>query len=651
MTTPFFPRALVTIVLLLAAALRWYEPGWVEYKYDEAHITGMALAVARGEGFPLLSGGTTLGIPRAALVVYLLAVPLRLLAPRPETAVWLTAALGVLAVALTYRLGRRLGGETVGWAAALYMAANPWLVAYDRKLWAHIQVVLSVALLLVAWQWIVERRVRAGFWLPVLAALQLLSHVLALVQALSWAAVPLLARSANLGPQPRLWRRSWLWGMAVALALLMPYGWALVPALFASPSWPALSDRMTTAWPPAWQSASRLFGGYDIAALTGLPTTADRRWQMASVLAVPVLILIGLGLVRVALWLRRPVQRRQASLLLAWTAGPTLALLAAPLPVAQQYWTVLLPLPALYFALGLHTVTSMAGRRQRPVLTALAAGLAAVWVSNWSVVLAAVTTGAGGMAFGIPLARWQNTLTAVRTWAAHLGIEQVRVAVRGVDPGQEGDPAVVATLIGNPPFARFVAPSAPPALLLADDQESLYLWTLADAEGEAQLAAWGELVWEGFLAQDLPRPRLYRLPAFRTAAFDFVRLPTAAVFADAGIELVGYRLTAVPTAPGVVEALLIWQITQPSAAVRTRDVTAFNHILAAPGGERLAQVDGLALLSRDWWPGDVLIQPYRVTLPPGTYIWRLGLYSRTDGGRFTLPDGRDAVDLGPFVVE
>jgi hypothetical protein len=65
----------------------------------------------------------------------------------------------------------------------------------------------------------------------------------------------------------------------------------------------------------------------------------------------------------------------------------------------------------------------------------------------------------------------------------------------------------------------------------------------------------------------------------------------------------------------------------------------------------VAQVDGLALLSRDWWPGDVLIQPYRVTLPPGTYLWRVGLYSRTDGGRFTLPDGRDAVDLGPFRVE
>jgi hypothetical protein len=649
-TSPCFRRAPIAIILLLAAALRWYEPGWVEYKYDEAHITGMALAVARGEALPLLSGGTTLGIPRAALVVYLLAVPLRLLAPRPEAAVWLIAALGVLAVALTYRLGRRLGGETVGWVAALYMAANPWLVAYDRKLWAHIQVVLSVALLLAAWQWIVMRRPRAGFWLPVLAALQLLSHVLALVQALSWATAPFLARYESPGPKPRLGRRPWLWGMAVAMALLSPYGWALAQAMLPSPSWPVLSDGVAAAWPPAWSSAFRLFGGSGIAALTGLPGTADRRWQMADVLAAPVWVGIGLGMVRAALWLRHPPQRRQGSLLLAWTAGPTLALLAAPLPVAPQYWTVLLPLPALYFALGLTAATAWLGRRQRPALAAAGAALAAVWVSSWLAVLAAVSTGAGGTAFGIPLARWQHTLTAVRTWAAHLRVEEVRVAVRGVDPGQEGDPAVVATLIGNPPFARFVAPSSPPALLLAADRESLYLWTLADAEGEAQLAAWGELVWEGFLAQDLPRPRLYRLPAFAPAAFDIMPPPTAAVFADAGMALVGYRLAAPPTA-GVVEALLIWQVTQPPAAVRARDVTAFNHILKVADGERVAQVDGLALLSRDWWPGDVLIQPYRVTLPPGTYLWRVGLYSRTDGGRFTLPDGRDAVDLGPFRVE
>ena len=45
------------------------------------------------------------------------------------------------------------------------------------------------------------------------------------------------------------------------------------------------------------------------------------------------------------------------------------------------------------------------------------------------------------------------------------------------------------------------------------------------------------------------------------------------------------------------------------ADVRQRDMTAFNHVVTG-GGEGVAQVDGLSLLSRDWWPGDVLVQRY-----------------------------------------
>ncbi|MCX7852800.1 MAG: glycosyltransferase family 39 protein [Caldilineales bacterium] len=633
-------RVGIFTILLLAAALRWYELGLVEYKYDEAHITGLAQAVARGEALPILSGGTSPGIPRAALVVYLQAVALRLLAPRPEAAVWLTAALGVVAAALTYRLGRRLGGEMTGTVAALYMAANPWLVAYDRKLWAHIQVVLSVALLLLAWDLVVRARPRAAFWLPVLAALQMLSHVLALVQALSWPVAALLARREG-------WRRPGLGGMAVALALLAPYGWALARVLVGNRRLPAWSARTEGGWPPAWESAFRLFGGDGIAALAGLPTTADRRWQLAAALAVPVLALIGLGMLRAALWLRHPRQRRRAALLLGWTVGPTLVLLAAPWPVAQQYWTVLLPLPALYFALGWTAILVPVGRWRGRITAAALTGLAAVWVGSWLAVLAAVATGAGGMAFGAPLARWQDTLAVVREWTTRLGIEQVRVAARGVDPALEGDPAVVTSLIGNPPFARFVASSSPPALLLSADRESLYLWTLGDAAGEAQIAALGEPVWEGFLAYDLPRPRLYRLPAFRPDDFGITLLPTPAVFPDAGMALIGYRLSVDGE---TVEAVLVWRVTAPPPTVGTRDLTAFNHIVDVASGERVAQADGLALLSRDWWPGDVLVQPYRVALPAGAYLWRVGLYSRVDGGRILLPDGRDALDLGPFRV-
>ena len=153
-------------VLLLAAALRWMQPGLVEFKYDEVNITRQALGLVGGGPLPVLSGGTTLGIQRGALDVYLLALPLALLGKHIEAAVWGLAALGVIAVALTYVLGRRVNGPATGLLAALFMAANPWLIAYDRKLWAHIQVVFSVLLLLLAWDVVVRRRRWAGLLVP-----------------------------------------------------------------------------------------------------------------------------------------------------------------------------------------------------------------------------------------------------------------------------------------------------------------------------------------------------------------------------------------------------------------------------------------------------------------------------------------------------
>jgi len=56
-------------------------------------------------------------------------------------------------------------------------------------------------------------------------------------------------------------------------------------------------------------------------------------------------------------------------------------------------------------------------------------------------------------------------------------------------------------------------------------------------------------------------------------------------------------------------------------------------------------------LSRDWWPGDVLIQPYSLALPVGTYRWRTGIYSRQDGGRAQATTGGDSVDLPRFAVK
>jgi hypothetical protein len=373
-------------------------------------------------------------------------------------------------------------------------------------------------------------------------------------------------------------------------------------------------------------------------------------------LAILIAILIVAGVVRTVVWARGGSRTLGARLLLAWTVGPVVALSLGVIPVATQYWTVLLPLPALYLALGLEGCGAWLARRVSP--RAVGAGVAAVacavalcWVGSYGALLAAVDAGAGARAFGVPLARWQQVLTATREAAVDLRTQEVRVAVDGVDPGYDSEPAAVAMLIGNPPWARFVAPQEPAALLLSHGP-SLYLWAIDDPETKALLGKVGELIWQKPLGDGHAAASLYRLPPAEAAdlGIPFVRLSPEPVF-DAGMALTGYAFPESVRAGEEIVVTLVWRVLDPSPEVRQRDFTAFNHVVDA-SGERVAQVDGLALLSRDWWPGDVLVQRYKIAGPePGTYNWRVGLYSRADGGRSQVAAGGDSVDLGLLIVQ
>jgi hypothetical protein len=515
-----------------------------------------------------------------------------------------------------------------------------------------------------------------------LAAMQLLAHLLALLQALSWLMALLVA--------PRRWlRREMEFGLLAAAALLAPYLWALGQRGVNLPAGPAESvARAGTAPAAALSAAARLLTGEGLHVLAALPRSASAAWQITDALLWPLVALLAIGLLRtvvssfdrrnIALHGRSETSATRpglsgagARLLLAWTVAPAFPLVFGPLQPPLQYWTALLPLPALYLALGLDWAVGGAIRIVASVASASAAAeltrstnrravagwalalvpalaLSGVWVASYGDLLAAVGRGAGAVTFGPSLAAWNAAVGAARAWADRLGTQEVRVAVNGVDPGYDGEPAAVAALIGNPPFARFVAPTSPSALLLAHDRPSLYLWAVDAPETERQLAQLGELVWAGELAAGHPPARLYRLPP-AAAGLDIQRLDPPPVF-DVGLMLVGYKLPEAARAGTPFEAILVWRVLDPPPTVRTRDLTAFNHILDAQG-KSAAQADGLALLSRDWWPGDVLIQPYSLALPAGTYRWRTGIYSRQDGGRAQATMGGDSVDLPRFAVK
>ncbi len=544
-------------ILLLAAWLRWSQPSVVEFKYDEAHIFHLSRNVAAGVSLPLLTGGTSLGIERPPLDVYLLALPAAAAGGHPEAAVWLLGALGVVAVALTYCLGRALGGPAVGILAALFMATNPWLVHYDRKLWAHIQVALSVALLLLAWEVVVRQRARAAFLFFVLAALQLLTHVLAVVQALSWVGAVLIA--------PRRWRtKATAYGLVAGILLMAPYLAALAAfSRSTETSGDGLASEFGLRLGLGWGQLAALIGGSGIASLAGAFTSSSPWWQAASSLGWLVLALTIAGLVQVMLWARRGPHAPGARLLLAWGAGPLLALSLAA-PVFPQYWTVLAPLPALLFAAGaramVHGIESLLARRKPATagrriawvwvgMVTLAAIIALVWIGSYQRLLTVIAQGGGADAFGVPLLRWQAAAATAKDWAQRSGTDQVLAAVQGVDPRFEDEPAVMTALMRAPVAARFVAPSspfalvdtryelepavqaltaggrywpydeypsAPGALALDETQPTLLLWTIDRPDWQETLSTLGEVVWQGQLASDRVPATLYRLPARAT---------------------------------------------------------------------------------------------------------------------------------------
>lgn len=640
------------VVLLLAAALRWSAPDLVYYTYDEADQVARATGLTVRDGLArFLGGGTQVGLERSALHAWLLSLPLAAGGGRVEAAIWWMGALGVVAVALGYRLGAAVGGPCCGVLTALFLAANPWIVQGDRRLWAHVYLVLSVAIPWLAWEALVQRHRRALIALPIVAVLQLMTHLIALLQALSWPVALIMT--------PRAWlRRAFALGLLAAGLLLAPYAWALLaqtdwdalqaPALSRDAPklhWEALTSSHT--WPPLLRLTS------------GLPVTrraifsGEWGWAVALLFA-----LTGIGLLRL---LRDAFDRQRgvgARLILFWPVLPLLVLALRPLPVHEQYWTVLTPFPALFAALGLDQVRRLLpGPGVRATVTVLIAlVITAVWLPIHAAELTAFAQGERGTT----LRFWRAVVDNATDQAHADNLNSVRFIVNGRDPAVNGEAAAVATLLGTsaraqgtaPLFARFVEASRPPGLLLAQAEPSLHM-VLSDASAqESALAQMGDLVWSRVPQGAHGMARLYRTPAYDPNQLGVTPLVPAPRF-DAGLQLVGTRLPAA-RADQAATYTLVWAVFAQTPDATTRALTAFNHILDADGG-MAAQTDGLSLLSRDWWTGDLLVQSYSLTLPAGDYTWRAGLYSLLDGGRAYLLEGLeqgewiDHVDI-PFTV-
>ena len=227
MPKPRLTTLLLIVILTLAAVLRLGWPGLTEFKYDEATIARLALALVHEGRLPTHGLTSSLVIPHPPLTAYLLAIPFAI-SRDPALAVLFSGALGVVAVWLTYVLGRRYFGERVGLLAAALFASAPWAIFYSRKIWSQNVPAISLGFMLALYAVVVERKPKALIWallgLGALMGLHLGGVAFAVIFALTFALHPRALRVAfppEEGPL-RKYRRAAI-GLAGLLLLMAPY--------------------------------------------------------------------------------------------------------------------------------------------------------------------------------------------------------------------------------------------------------------------------------------------------------------------------------------------------------------------------------------------------------------------------------------------
>jgi hypothetical protein len=635
--------AVLAALLVLAAFLRLGWPGITEFKYDEAATLRRAMAFVREGEWPVGTTSSVAGIPQSPLKAYLLALPLAVW-PDPAAAVLFLGALGVATVWMTYEMGRRYFGPPVGLIAAALLAASPWMIFYDRKLWAQNVPIFTLLFFLALFKLLVDRENWAiAVLLPALAALVGLyigGGVMGVVLILAFALHPRIVIDSLRAEAPA---KRFLWpalGAAGMVIVLLPY---LIPHagdLLAAVTSPGASDgpavERSAAALTRIEYAAQVATGFDFHALAG-----DRWRDFYAGLPIPnlngpldgtLVALIVAGMLYVALkavWLRvrggREADARSTActLLALWLWVPVAVWTASGLaPFPHRYYSVL---PAQVYAAAV-LLTDAAGwlserewgryppARVKRALAALG-GFWLVVLTGWHVVLYGgmlrfVTREPVNGGHGPPAREVWSAARLARSLAAPDGLPLV-VYTDGDDPEHEDGAAQFDALLGD----------LDPILVEADGVTVLPPGRYVEVRSEGGRVAYVE---------EKPAPPRRDEPGM-------------ARFAN-GVDLLDVD-TGGPVRPGEeLPVTLTWRIwTWPPERVDYHVTVR----LADGGGAQIAQVDAAFLRVDGWRIDEVITTDFRLAVPPetpsgGDLRLVVGLYVYAPGEE---PRGVDYLDV------
>jgi 4-amino-4-deoxy-L-arabinose transferase-like glycosyltransferase len=703
---------LITAILLVAALLRTYDLGDVPLglEHDEVATWHMVDLVLEGH-FPLYFEE---GYGHEPLFNYLTAIPVALFGPNWLGLRFWAPWFGVLAVAATYALLRRMAGPLVALAGSGFHATTVWALFFNRLglrlnqlpfllcvtaycFWRGFEATSSAARLRARLAWFAA----AGACMGTTFYTYMSSRTVPLIFAAF--ALYLLARERWWTERGACRRPGWgqiasrWWPMLVAF---------LVAALVMAPLALYLLDRPAVSEIPQREGQvnmplQELLSGNPRpvvenawALLKMWNIDGERYWQLnvshRPVFAEPISGLLFWAGLLWALWhWREP----RMVLLLLWAGfGMLPSLLTSEAP---SWPRTMLASPAALALPGIAVAAAQQRLASCPVRLLRDVGVCAVarWVLTGLLALSLLLT--AGMTWRDLIVRWpahprvryafQSSLTEALRYLDATD-DPSPVVAAGLSP-HDMDPWTERTTLRRDDLdlrwvdtrSALLLPSTERARLLLLDitplDPALAGW--ADL-GAAAVVAQGKVVPRGGTEMDVGAPvfydRAFTIYALDTTALE-QRVERAARAAYLGsdpftpetevtgpafgglVRLAGYEWLAPPRAGESARLLTYWRAlaTGPRSTVYGEPaLRTFLHLLDETGGVA-AGVDVLGAAPDTWQPGDLIVQLHAFDAPTqaGPYALEVGWYVPPDGSRLRV-DGIEApgerVLLAPVEV-
>ncbi len=655
--------ALVIILFLLAAWLRFANLDQAEFLWDQSEISKWALNLARDGRFSWIGPISSTGIDTFPVAIWIWAIPYAISAS-PVFAGGFLAAINLLTVIGYYLLTRQRFGRTAALTTTLLFAVAPWAVIYSRKIW-HTTILPPLILPYVVTGWLAF--VRGKRWALVAHALSL-----ALLVQTHFSTLPFVLLT---GLWALIFRKRLDWKIAPLAALVAALTFTPYLALDAQRDWHNVHRLLEVVQRPATVSGDAAYAtwaastGQRLDWLTGpdryaefIAATPNPRWLFV---AEGGLVVAGaaLALVQAIRRARTGLDDKTAAALMAatWLLMPALFLTRHNTTVAPHYFTT--TFPAQFMLVGWLVSWLVGwldgwvvgwGRRMGKVgLVVLVGTIAVAQVRETISILRFVATHDTRQGYGTPI---RYTIEAAQT-ALRLGDDiggrEIILLSEGDEPRMYEMPnAADVLLYGQPHRAvdmrtALVFPAAP----------AVYWATYDPSPGEALLASLTPEVAEAriTLREGMRSFRFYRWPGGEPALTGMQPLPGGPRAWANGARLVGYILGGNLQPGETFRWTLVWHATQTPA----EDVYYhwFNHLLDEQG-QLCAQQDGPSLLPAYWRAGDTILNWFEFRIPadapPGDYAMRVGMYAVQPGSGAFLGNvqvlGADGAPAGEWII-